>query len=76
MIRFITCTGEYPHSSEEDNTTFAFYNTVNDHFLSMGGGQTFEDYEDFKLLYETECGETFNRLDALIPPKWKSKKSK
>lgn len=68
MIRFVEIHGEYLDGKK----TFAFYNTVNDHFLSMGGGQTFEDYEDFKLCYSVSCGYDQERLEALIPEEWKN----
>lgn len=72
MIRFINLKNQISSEIGED-TDFAFYNTVSDKFLDIGGSQVFSDLKDLEECLEDDMYYTIlnptvgDRLKKLIP---------
>ena len=73
MIRFIDLTGQIYLDDEEKS--FAFFDTVTDKFCEFSGNQYWDNIEDFKSDY---TGDDINRFVRLMPPSikhnWKEPK--
>lgn len=65
MYRFIKCEGLYPNAEKQ----FAFYNTVNDRFITVHDDQLFETVEELKSAMDDAkyTDKAKYRLLSLIP---------
>ncbi|ROH98267.1 hypothetical protein EGI16_21560 [Chryseobacterium sp. G0240] len=66
MIRFIDLTGQIYLDDEEKS--FAFFDTITDKFCEFSGNQYWDNIEDFKNDY---TGNEIDRFLRLIPPSQK-----
>lgn len=69
MVRFVEMKGIHA----DDQKSFGFYDTVNNSFLNFNGTVIFDSVYDFRLFYDCRCNVEYDRLDNLIPDKWRGK---
>jgi hypothetical protein len=70
MIRFINLKNQITGVAlDEQDTTFAFYDTVQDRFIDLAGSQTFDSIDELTEYYKLDKVKIFNleRLKGLIP---------
>lgn len=65
MIRFVEVTGI---DIEEDTKCFAFFNTVTDMFVDVGGTHIFDSVKEFEDF--ARHGEDYDRMKRLIQKNW------
>lgn len=75
MKRFIDLRGQIYNDDlpkDEQETCFAFYCTVKDHFETHSGTQQWENISDFKMDYHITVADDQSGLDRLLGliPDW------
>jgi hypothetical protein len=66
MIKFINLGSQiYPHDPE--SSSFAFYDTLTDRFLTYGSVQAWDSWEDFVDDFEERAGVDLEELIRITP---------
>lgn len=66
MIKFISL-GSQIYPNDPESTSFAFYDTLTDRFLTYGGVQAWDSWEDFVDDFEEKEGVALAELMRITP---------
>jgi hypothetical protein len=67
MIKFISL-GSQIYPNDPAVHSFAFYDTLTDRFLTYGGVQAWDSWEDFVDDFEEQAGVALEELTRITPP--------
>lgn len=66
MIKFINL-GSQIYPNDPESCSFAFYDTLTDRFLTYGGVQAWDSWEDFVDDFEERAGVQWEELLRITP---------
>jgi hypothetical protein len=66
MIKFINL-GSQIYPNDPETNSFAFYDTLTDRFLTYGGVQAWDSWEDFEDDFEEKEGVDWEELIHITP---------
>jgi hypothetical protein len=67
MIKFISL-GSQIYPNDPESSSFAFYDTLTDRFLTYGGVQAWDSWEEFVDDFEERAGVALEELISMTPP--------